>query len=182
MKDHPEAEPADELLEVIDAEGRVLELRRRDEIHGDPTLRHRAVHIFVRDDEGRVLLQLRSKDKRVQPGRWDTAVGGHVDPGESYEEAALRELQEELGLERPQSSLVHRHDYVWRSPMETEHVRTFELLCGGPFAPNPKEIDELRFFAPEELPGLAAAGTLTPNLEAELARFGLLPEKASRSS
>jgi isopentenyldiphosphate isomerase len=171
-----QAEPDDELLEVIDAEGHVVELRRRVEIHGDPTLRHRAVHIFVRDGAGRVLLQLRSRQKKVQPGKWDTAVGGHVDPGESYEQAALRELAEELGvhLDDGVAGLSHCHDYIWRSTIETEHVRTFELRSEGPFEPSPVEIDELRFFDREQLRRGARDGSFTPNLVNELERFGLL--------
>lgn len=168
------AEPPDELLEVIDAEGRVLGLRRRDEIHGDPSLRHRAVHVLVENSAGELLLQKRSQQKKVQPGRWDTSVGGHVDPGESYEQAALRELGEELGIELTDAAaLEHRHDYVWRSPIETEHVRTFAITHEGPFAPSPVEIDALRFFSREELRRTMGDGSLTPNLEHELDRLGL---------
>lgn len=168
------AEPPDELLEVIDAAGRVLGLRRRAEIHGDPSLDHRAVHVLVHNAAGALLLQKRSLHKRVQPGCWDTSVGGHVDPGESYEEAALRELGEELGINLPSASaLEHRHDYVWRSPIETEHVRTFALVHEGPFTPSPVEIDALRFFTRDELRRAIGSGALTPNLEHELALLGL---------
>lgn len=180
MSDAPKpVEAEEELLEVIDAQGRVVGLRRRAEIHGDPAARHRAVHVFVRNRHGALFLQRRAPTKRIQPDRWDTSVGGHVDPGESYEQAAVRELAEELGVRlaagAPRAALEHLHDYVWRTAVETEHVRTFALTHEGPFTLHPEEISAGRFFAAEELQRLAGGGELTPNLEEELRRLGLLP-------
>ena len=144
-----------ELLEVVDAEGRVLRLEKRGRIHGNPSLAHRAVHVFVRSSEGGIYLQKRAHTKRVQPGKWDTSVGGHVNPGESYQQAASRELAEELGVRLEDlggpSSLEHLHDYVWRSAIETEHVRTYRLVCDGPFRLEPAEIEAGRFWSDEEL-------------------------------
>jgi isopentenyldiphosphate isomerase len=60
---------------------------------------HRSVHIYVFNRRGEVLLQLRSKDRDIQPGRWDTSEGGHLDAGEEYLQAARRELREELGVD-----------------------------------------------------------------------------------
>jgi isopentenyldiphosphate isomerase len=164
-------ENEEELLEVIDADGRVLELRPRREMHGNPELRHRAVHVVVRNRKGEVYLQKRSLRKRIQPGKWDTAVGGHVDPGESYEQAAARELQEELGVS--DAGLTPLFAYVWQTEVETEHVQSFALVCEGPFQLHPEEIDEGRFFAPEELGRLIASGACTPNLVHELRLLGL---------
>jgi isopentenyldiphosphate isomerase len=166
----PETE--DELLEVIDADGRVLELRPRREMHGNPELRHRAVHVVVRNRKGEVFLQKRSLRKRIQPGKWDTAVGGHVDPGESYEQAATRELQEELGVGG--TDLTPLLTYVWQTEVETEHVKTFALVCEGPFLLHPEEIDEGRFFTRAELARLVASGGCTPNLVHEVGLLGLI--------
>jgi isopentenyl-diphosphate delta-isomerase type 1 len=172
------SDPQQEWLEVVDEENRVIGLRRRKEIHGDPSLRHRAVHVAVFDRNGQLYLQKRSQKKRIQPGKWDTSVGGHVDPGESYEQAARRELCEELGVcfdeQQAATQLQYRHDYVWRSDVETEHVRTFELQHEGPFSLHPDEIDDGRFFSPDELTELAQGDVLTPNLVHELKLFGLI--------
>lgn len=89
----------DEILEIVNEEGEVLGLAPRSEIHGNPSLWHRVVHVLVFNRKGELLLQKRSMDKDVAPGRWDTSVGGHVNPGESLVKAAARELMEELGVE-----------------------------------------------------------------------------------
>ena len=123
-------------------------------------------------------VSLHGRQKRIQPGRWDTSVGGHLKAGESYEDGAARELLEELGVNMKnaggRAALGRLHDYVWRCPVETEHVRTFELAHDGPFTLHPAEIDEGRFWTEDELRAAVGTGTLTPNLEEELRRIGVL--------
>ncbi len=173
-----EAEPLDELLEVVDNHGRPLHLRTRGEIHKDPSLRHRAVHVMVRNSGGELFLQLRSMNKVTQPGRWDTSVGGHVDPGESYEVAARREMHEELGIDLSApgvtGELLCDHDYVWRADTETELVRSYSLTWDGEIRCNPVEIDDGRFWSDDELRAAAGTGQLTANLELELRMRGVL--------
>jgi isopentenyl-diphosphate delta-isomerase type 1 len=168
----------EEMLEIVDEEGRVIGLEPRSSCHGDPSLTHRAVHVFVRDRSGRLFLQKRAKTKKIQPGKWDTSVGGHLDPGESYEQAAERELHEELGVRLQQiaspGGLVRKHDYVWRSPVETELVRTFEITYDGPFRLHPEELEDGRFWTEAELREACGTGVLTPNLEEELSRLGVI--------
>jgi isopentenyldiphosphate isomerase len=129
------------------------------------------VHVLVRHSKGALFLQKRASTKRVQPGKWDSSVGGHLLPGESYEAAAKRELQEELGITA--DHLEYLHDYVWRSEIETEHVRTFRVISDGPFRLHPDEIDEGRFWSKRELRDAAGSGAFTPNLEEELRRAGV---------
>jgi isopentenyldiphosphate isomerase len=110
-----------EYLEIVNREGHVLGVAPRSQVHGDPTLMHRVVHVLVFDRQGRVLLQKRSMSKDVAPGRWDTSVGGHVDPGETLRQAFEREMQEELGI-RAQAEFLY--SYVHTNPLETELVHT----------------------------------------------------------
>lgn len=172
-------EPGDDLLDVVDERGRTVGTAPRGRCHSDPALAHRAVHVFVRGSDGSLFLQKRARTKRIQPGRWDTSVGGHLVPGEGYEGAAARELLEELGVRLADvggpDALRRLHDYVWRSPVETEHVRTFEIAWDGPFALQVDEIEEGRFWTVGELRAAAGSGVLTPNLEEELRRLGVLP-------
>jgi len=131
----------------------------------------------VRNRRGEIFLQRRAKTKTIQPGKWDTSVGGHLKVGESFEDAAARELKEELGvgiedLGGP-DAFQKRHDYIWHSPIETEHIRTFEILWEGPFHLQLDEIEEGRFWSETTLCQSLGKGELTPNLEEELRLLGI---------
>lgn len=177
-KNKMNADLEDELLEVIDEQGRVIGIRSRAEIHNDPSLAHRAVHVFVMNKQGDLFFQKRSRTKRIQPGKWDTSVGGHVNPGESYEAAAAREFEEELGVKMADLGNGARmellHSYVWHSPVETEHVKTYRIIYEGPFTLHPAEIEDGRFWAPDEIRAAVRTGVLTPNLEEELRRLRII--------
>ncbi len=159
----------DELLEIVEASGRVIGRAERKELHSNPSLIHKVSHVVVVSSDGRVLLQKRSMSKDIQPGRWDTSVGGHVLPGESFEACASRESEEELGL--CEAELKPFYDYLWRSSRETELVRTFLARSDGPFEFLPDEIDEVRFYARAEIERALGTGLFTPNFEEEFRRF-----------
>jgi len=165
----------DEILDLVDDRNRVIGRVRRGNVHGNPSLQHRAVHVFVRNRDGDLFLQKRSANKHIQPGKWDTSVGGHVETGQSYEEAARKEAAEELGIPADASiRLKFSHDYVWKSDVETEHIRTFFLEYEGPFKLQPEEVTEGRFWTVGELKAAAGSGILTPNLEEELHLLNIL--------
>ena len=163
------AENDEEMLDLLDPDGNVVGRARRGDVHGNPALRHV-------NPEGEYYLQKRSRLKRVAPGLWDTSVGGHVPTGESYEEGALRELAEELGILLPDASALERHhDWVWSTGFETEHTRTYLLRWEGAVRPDPVEVEEGRFWTPEDLRAAVGKGVLTDNLEKELEHLGLFP-------
>lgn len=162
---------SEEILEIVDEDGNPIGTATRGECHSDKNLAHRAVHVLVLNSRGDVFLQKRSRNKKIQPGKWDSSAGGHTCPGEDWETAARRELEEELGLEVAQLELLK--DYVWRSDVETEVVRAYTARSEGPFKLHPDEIDEGRFWSPEELREAAEKGILTPNLEFELKNLGI---------
>jgi len=168
------ADKDDELLDLVDDRNQVVGTISRRKVHGDPSLQHRAVHVFVRNSAGELFLQKRSANKRIQPGKWDTSVGGHVEAGQSYEDAAVKEAAEELGI-APEDSIRIRfsHEYVWKSDVETEHIRTYLLDFKGPFRLQPEEVDTGRFWSIEELKAAVGTGILTPNLEEELGLLGI---------
>lgn len=163
--------PPDERFPLVNEQGEVIGSAMRSEVHGNPRLMHPVVHCLVLNGRGDLLLQLRSMDKDVQPGRWDTSVGGHVGFGESIEEAVARELREEVGLEAAAVPLRFLYRYVNRSPIETELVHTYQCVSEGPFQRQETEIDELRFWTRRQITAALGTGVFTPNFEDEFRRF-----------
>jgi isopentenyldiphosphate isomerase len=158
----------DEILEIVNEQGEVLGLAPRSEIHGNPSLWHRVVHVLVFNQRGELLLQKRSMDKDVAPGRWDTSVGGHVNPGESLAKAAARELMEELGVEAEPEFV---YSYVHTNPYETEVVHTYTCRHDGGFAFNREEIDEVRFWSIGEIMEQMDGPTLSDNFKHEISTY-----------
>jgi isopentenyldiphosphate isomerase len=159
-----------EYFDLIDDRGRVIGRATREECHGNPSLVHRVAHVLVFNARGELYLQKRAMTKDVQPGKWDTSVGGHLALGEGYDSAAARELREELGvagveLEGP------LYEYRMRSPIETEAVRSYRVFYDGPIRPDPGEIDEGRFWSLGEIRARLGSGIFTPNFEEELGRY-----------
>lgn len=163
---------ADEWFDLVDPDtGRVIGRAPRELCHGDPSLVHRAVHGAVFHPDGRILLQKRAKTKRVQPGRWDMSVGGHLIAGEDWSDALLRETEEELGLKVPFSLFRFRFEIQERNDFESENIRVYSLISPGPFRFQTDEIDEVRFFDLRELADRVANGQaeeLTPLLRREI--------------
>ncbi len=155
----------DEVFDVYDEDGNRVGRATRREVHADPSLIHRAVHVLVFRSDGRLLMQKRSMQKDVAPGKWDSSVGGHVDAGEGRLEAALRETKEELGLEG--LALQYMYDYKYRSGRESEDLRTYGLIHDGPVTPNPLEIESVADWDPGEIENKLGSGVFTRNFEQE---------------
>lgn len=143
----------------------------REECHGNPALIHRAVRIMLFHPDGRLLLQKRSVRKKVQGGKWDAAVGGHVSSGESIADAVKRELEEEIGITLKESEEISFfYTIKVRNDFESENITSFRLIHTGPFVMQEEEVDELKFFSLEELNELleSSPDIFTPLLQREL--------------
>lgn len=89
---------ADELIDVVDQNNRHLNIQKmKSEVH-ELNLWHRASHIWIYNSKGELLLQLRAKNKKLYPNKWDISVAGHVMANEEPVVSALREISEETGL------------------------------------------------------------------------------------
>ncbi|MBR2427929.1 MAG: NUDIX domain-containing protein [Lentisphaeria bacterium] len=164
----------EEMLDIINPlTGEVTGQALRSKCHGDNTLWHRAVHVLVFHPEtGDILLQKRSRTKRIQPGKWDASVGGHISAGESIAEALLRETEEEIGLHCKNADFKFLFEYEIHNEIESELATVFRLESDGPFSFPADEIEELRFFPVSELKQRFADGNtddMTPILQKELA-------------
>jgi isopentenyldiphosphate isomerase len=140
---------ADEIFDVVDERDVPIGRAPRRDVHARGLL-HRAVHILVLDRQGRVFLQKRSMTKDTSPGLWDSSASGHLDAGEDYDAAAVRELGEELGwrVTEPPARWLRLlacpetgHEFVW----------VYRLQADGPFTLHPEEIERGEWFPPAEV-------------------------------
>ncbi len=162
----------EELLDLVDEHDRVIGGTRRRDVHGNPALIHRVAHVIVLNDRGGIFLQKRCGTKDVQPGKWDTSVGGHVDRGETYFSAARREMAEELGI--TDAELRFSHKYLHRNSYESEYVATFLAEWTGDIRLDHTEIDEGRFWTASEIASKRNSGLFTPNFLDEFDRWRAL--------
>lgn len=159
-----------EIFPIVDEKGNVIGKATRKECHSGSRLLHPVVHLHVLNANGDIYLQKRSIHKFIQPGKWDTAVGGHMDYGETVEQALERETREELGFTDYEPK--HLFSYVYDSEVEREMVHTFFTITDHKsFDFDPAEVDEGRFWTVEEVRQAIGTGVLTPNFEEEFLRI-----------
>ena len=154
-----------EIFDIVDRDGKVIGQAKRSEAHGNPSLLHRVVHCLVFNSRGELYLQKRSETKDIQPGKWDTSVGGHMIPGETPLAAIRRETEEELHIKKDDFIFLYR--YILSNEIESEMVDTFKLVHDGRVDPDPSEISEGRFWKESEIEAALKSGVFTPNFEDE---------------
>ena len=160
-----------ELFPLVDESGQVVGSATRGECHSGSMLLHPVVHLHVFNSRGEIYLQKRPDWKDIQPGKWDTAVGGHIDYGETPEVALLREVSEELGITDFKPEFVDK--YVFESQRERELVYVYRTIYDGEIRPSTEELDGGRFWTMQEIREAMGQGVLTPNFESEFKRcFG----------
>ncbi|MDF3299928.1 NUDIX hydrolase [Streptomyces tropicalis] len=141
---------AEEILDIVDENDRVVARRPRGEAYAEG-LRHRCVFVEARDAEGRVFVHRRTATKLVFPSLHDMFVGGVVGAGESYDDAALREAEEELGV-----SGLPRPEFLFKFLYDDGAGRTwwsavYQVVCALPVRPQAEEVAWHAFLPPEEV-------------------------------
>lgn len=140
---------ADELLDIVDENDRVIGQARRAEAYAR-RLRHRCVFVLARDADGRIFVHRRTASKLVFPAMYDMFVGGVVGAGETYDEAALREAEEELGV-RGLPAPTPLTKFLYETPEHTWWSALYEVRCPSTVAPQPEEVAWHTFLTEAEL-------------------------------
>ena len=146
----------DELLDIVSDEDIVIGQESRSEVHR-LGLQHRGVHVFLFTPDGKLLIQKRSAN-RDYPSSWDGSVSEHVKAGESYLDAALRGMREEMGVEgievRP--LITFKLNY---GPNDNEISRLYEgMIDPSRVSFDPLEIEEIDYYSMEKLTDIMASG------------------------
>lgn len=166
MKDNQQ-----ELFPIVDESGAVIGKATRGECHSGSLLLHPVVHLHVFNAKGDVYLQKRPEWKQIQPGKWDTAVGGHLDYGETPDKALSREVSEELGITDFEPQFIGK--YVFESRVERELIYVYRTTYDGEIRPSKEELDGGRFWTMQQIREAMGKNVLTPNFEREFQRFFL---------
>jgi len=139
----------EEVFDVVNERDEVIRQETRSEVHR-LGLMHRAVHVLVFNQRGEIFLQKRSLKKDRQPGLWDSSASGHVESGEEYDDCAVRELREELGLS-PATPPQRLFKISASAETDQEHVCVYRCSAEGPFNLHQDEIECGGWFAPAEV-------------------------------
>jgi isopentenyldiphosphate isomerase len=161
----PQAVEGVEYFPIVEPNGLVIGRSTREYCHGGAKPLHPVIHVHIIDRFSRLYMQKRSMKKDIQPGKWDTAVGGHVSYGESIVEAVYREAYEELRL--IEFNPIHIETYQFESSVEKEMVNIFAAVGSYELTPDLDEVDEGRWWPVEEIDANIGKGVFTPNFESE---------------
>lgn len=158
-----------EYFPLVTEHGEVIGKATRQECHAGSFLLHPVVHLHVFNSAGELYLQKRAMNKDIQPGKWDTSVGGHVDYGEEFTESLMREVREELGITDFNPVFIMRYKFV--SDQEAELVHSHYCIYDGEIKPDPIEISEGKFWRITEIEAQLGNNIFTPNFEQEFLKI-----------
>ena len=156
---------ASEWFPVVESNGLVIGRSTREYCHSGAKPLHPVIHIHIIDRYSRIYLQKRAMHKDIQPGKWDTAVGGHVSYGESLMESVYREASEELGFS--EFNPLYLKTYEFESQIERELVNVFAVVGSYELHPDHDEVDEGRWWELADIDANLGKGVFTPNFESE---------------
>jgi len=156
-----------ELVDVIDEQGRTVGTVTRREMRAR-RLPHRSVYVLVFNQRGELFLHLRTSDKDVYPTHWDVSVGGVLSAGEAFDDGAVREAREELGVAvRPEPLFPFRY----ADAASVVQGMVYRAVHDGPFHLQPEEIVRGEFVPLDELTSRAVQELFCPDGLAVLAEY-----------
>lgn len=166
----------DEVFEVFNEKNQLVGTAPRSEVHKKGLI-HRGANVFLMNSEGRIFLHKRSENKDTLPGHWGMSMGEHLKPGETFEQAAVRGLKEELGVMKVKLTLLRGPKYLPYTYSDGKIDNEFDALflaeTGEKLVLDKEEIAEGKFFTEEEIDEEITRGErkFTPNFLDEWAEF-----------
>jgi isopentenyldiphosphate isomerase len=154
-----------EFFPVVEPSGLVVGRSTRSYCHGGAKPLHPVIHVHIIDRFSKIYLQKRPMTKDIQPGKWDTAVGGHVSYGEHLLEALYRESSEELGFS--EFNPMHIVTYEFESEVEKELINVYAAVGHYELTPDPEELDGGQWWELADIDEGIGKGIFTPNFESE---------------
>ena len=118
----------EEMFDTYDRDGNFLGVKPKSFCHSEnPNCYHKPVWVLIVNDRGDILVQRRALSKKLNPGKWDISLAGHVDSGEESLEGCIRETREELGLETKKADYTFMREYVLEIGWELAQVYLLKL-------------------------------------------------------
>ena len=154
-----------EFFPVVETNGMVIGRSSREYCHSGAKVLHPVVHLHIIDRFSRIYLQKRPLFKKIQPGKWDTAVGGHVSYGEQLLEALFREAYEELRFR--EFNPIRLLSYEFESEVERELITVYAAVGHFDLHPDPEELDGGAWWELSDIDASLGKGVFTPNFESE---------------
>lgn len=164
-----------EYMDIVNEADEVIGRDTRERIHARHEI-HRGVHVFVVNAAGELLLQRRAETTDYYPGYWDASAGGQVGSGETYEQAARRELREELGCADGPIRPIGKYDSF--SSRQREKRALFVHESDGPFR-LPPQVAEVRFAAPADISSMLESEPFTEGFRRSFALWLPTDEQSS---
>lgn len=146
-------DPQNELLTQVDENNQIISSISRKEAHHKQGVFYRTIFVIVKNERDQILLQKRSSTKDLYPNCWDLSVGGHVEFGDSYEQTAIRELEEELGIKAKVNDLIQKGHVLVKLPNSGEHFMVFEyqLKPDQKIMVSKEEINHIKWMSIDEI-------------------------------
>lgn len=155
----------EEWLPTVDEQGKILGKILRSQVHNGSLILHPVVHLHVMNHQKHLYLQKRPETKLIQPGKWDTAVGGHIAYGEDIKTSLQREAFEEIGLKEFSAKPIG--NYIFESEIERELVYSFITFDFKGINLHSDEVQEGKFWSQKQIEKNLGKGVFTPNFELE---------------
>lgn len=151
---------SEELVDIVDDNDNVIRQVTWKEMH-EKSLLHRSSNVFVFNSKGELFVHKRAGSLKLYPGMYDVKMGGIVRAGESYEEAAKRELEEEAGIKN--AELDYLFSIKFRSDKNNNNRKVFKCVYNGKIELQPEEVESGMFMTIDEAKKLMAEGKLSPS-------------------